>query len=209
MDSHVNGVEYKKLEDDWAAELDKSSTVDVKIQCRYSGDSSRPTDFIVKYKITDKDGFERNETKRIHNQEGGKQMSDIRENKQELNSIMQKIGNAILPVLDENWEKVVVGHFVEENGVTHLQFFVLNTDADDYYDLVKLSWDIDRYDDRIVDLEDLCKELRILCEEVNDFWTSFTYVLEGDGSYNADYEYDAIDNYDSRFIMDWQSKYLD
>ena len=136
-------------------------------------------------------------------------MSDIRENKQKLNSIMQKIGNTILPVLDENWEKVVVGYFVEENGVTHLQFFVLNTDADDYSDLVKLSWDIDRYDDAIVELEDVCKELRILCGEVNDSWTSFTYVLGGDGSYNADYEYDAIDNYDSRFIMDWQSKYLD
>lgn len=136
-------------------------------------------------------------------------MSDIRENKQELNSIMQKIGNTILPVLDENWEKVVVGYFVEDNGVTHLQFFVLNTDADDYSDLVKLSWDTDLYDDAIVDLEDLCKELRILCEGANDSWTSFTYVLEGDGSYNADYEYDAIDNYDSRFIMDWQSKYLD
>lgn len=136
-------------------------------------------------------------------------MTDIRENKQELNSIMQKIGNTILPVLDENWEKVVVGYFVEDNGVTHLQFFVLNTDADDYSDLVKLSWDTDLYDDAIVDLEDLCKELRILCEESSDSWTSFTYVLEGDGSYNADYEYDAIDNYDSRFIMDWQSKYLD
>lgn len=136
-------------------------------------------------------------------------MSDIRENKQELNNIMQKIGNTILPVLDENWEKVVVGYFVEENGVTHLQFFMLNTDADDYSDLVKLSWNIERYDDAIIDLEDLCKELRILCGKVNDSWTSFTYVLEGDGSYNADYEYDAIDNYDSRFIMDWQSKYLD
>lgn len=74
MDSHVNGVEYKKLEDDWAAELNKGSTVDVKIQCRYFGDSTRPTDFIVKYKITDNDEFTRNETKRIriHNQEGGK-----------------------------------------------------------------------------------------------------------------------------------------
>ncbi len=72
MNSLVNGIEYKELENDWAAELDKGSTVDVKIQCRYSGDSTRPTDFIVKYKIIDKDGFERNETKRIHNQEGGK-----------------------------------------------------------------------------------------------------------------------------------------
>lgn len=136
-------------------------------------------------------------------------MPDIRENKQELNCIMQKIGNTILHVLDENWEKAVVGYFIEGTGVTHLQFFVLNTDADDYSDLVKSSWDTDRYDDAIVDLEDLCKELRTLCEKVNDSWTSFTYVLEGDGSYNADYGYDAIDNYDSRFIMDWQSKYLD
>lgn len=136
-------------------------------------------------------------------------MSDIRENKQDLNCMMQKIGNTILPVLDENWEKAVLGYFVEDNGVTHLQFFVLNTDADDYSDLVKLSWDTEQYDDAIVDLEGLCKELRILCEEVNDSWTSLTYVLERDGSYNADYEYDVIENYDSRFIMDWQSKYLD
>jgi len=136
-------------------------------------------------------------------------MSDIRENKQKLNCLMQKIGNTILPVLDENWEKVVVGYFIEDSGVTHLQFFVLNTDEDDYSDLVKLSWDTDRYDDAIVDLEDLCKELHSLCEEVKDSWTSLSYVLEGDGSYNADYGYDAIENYDSRFIMDWQSKYLD
>lgn len=68
MDSHVNGGEYKEIENDWAAELEKGSNVDVKIQCRYSGESLRPTEFIIKYKITDKDGFTRNETKKIHNQ---------------------------------------------------------------------------------------------------------------------------------------------
>lgn len=136
-------------------------------------------------------------------------MSDIRENKQKLNYLMQKIGNTILPVLDESWEKVVVGYFIEDSGVTHLQLFVLNTDEDDYSDLIKLSWDIDRYDSAIIDLEDLCEELHTLCEEVKDSWTSLSYVLEGDGSYNADYGYEAIENYDSRFIMDLQSKYLD
>lgn len=93
-------------------------------------------------------------------------MSDIRENKQKLNYLMQKIGNTILPVLDESWEKVVVGYFIEDSGVTHLQLFVLNTDEDDYSDLIKLSWDIDRYDSAIIDLEDLCEELHTLCEEV-------------------------------------------
>ena len=136
-------------------------------------------------------------------------MSDIRENKQELNCLMQKIGNKILSEMNENWVKVVIGYFVEESDVSHLQLFALNTDADDYSDLVKLSWNIDRYDDVIVDIEDLCEELRTLCKRVNDSWTSFSYVLNRDGSYNADFGYAAINNYDSRFIMNWQSKYLD
>lgn len=136
-------------------------------------------------------------------------MSDIRENKQELNRLIQKIGNTILPVLDKNWKKVVVGYFIEASGVIHLQLFVLNTGDDDYSDLVKRSWDNDQYDDVIIDLEDLCKELNSLCAGVNDSWTSISYVLESDGAYNVDYGYDTIENYDSRFIMDWQSKYLD
>ena len=39
-------------------------------------------------------------------------MSDIRENKQALNNLMQKIGNAVLPVLENVWEKVVIGYFI-------------------------------------------------------------------------------------------------
>lgn len=136
-------------------------------------------------------------------------MADIRENKQELNRFMQKIGNVILSVLDRSWEKVVVGYFIETSEVTHLQFFVLNRGADDYSDLIKLSWDDDRYDDAIIDIEDLCKELHSFCEASKDSWTSISYVLESDGAYNADYGYEAIDNYDSRFIMNWQSRYLD
>ena len=131
------------------------------------------------------------------------------EHKQELNQLMQKIGNAILPVLDRNWEKVVIGYFMETSRVTHLQLFVLNDDRDDYTDLVKLSWDDDRYDDAIIKIEDLFKQLHGLFEEAKDSWTSVSYVLESDGSYNADYGHEAIDCYDSSFIMDWQSRYLE
>ena len=49
-----------------------------------------------------------------------------------------------------------------------------------------------------------------LCEEVKDSpGHRLAMSLRENGSYNADYGYDAIENYDSRFIMDWQSKYLD
>ena len=86
---------------------------------------------------------------------------------------------------------------------------MLNSGANDYSDLVKQSWDNEQYDDAIIDIEDLCKELHKLCEAVNDSWTSISYILESNGFYNADYGYEIIENYDSCFIMDWQSEYLD
>lgn len=71
MDYDVNHNEYKALEDDWAEELEKDSIVDVKIRCKYEEESTRPTAFIVKYKVTDQDGFTRSETKIINNTKSG------------------------------------------------------------------------------------------------------------------------------------------
>lgn len=73
MDSHVNRIEYKGIEDEWAKELEKGNIVDVKIRCKYEEDSMRPTAFIVKSKVTEQNGFERNETHILNNskQEGG------------------------------------------------------------------------------------------------------------------------------------------
>lgn len=71
MDYHVNRYEYKNLEDEWADELKKGNQVDVKIRCKYEEESARPTDFVVKYKVTEQDGFVRNETRVIHNPNSG------------------------------------------------------------------------------------------------------------------------------------------
>lgn len=67
MDWRVNRVEYKELEDDWAQELEKGNRVDVKVRCKYEEDSARPSALIIKYKVTDQDGFTRSETKTISN----------------------------------------------------------------------------------------------------------------------------------------------
>lgn len=67
MDGHVNRVEYKELEDDCAQELEKGYRVDVKVRCKYEEDSARPSAFIVKYKVTDQDGFTRSEARIISN----------------------------------------------------------------------------------------------------------------------------------------------
>lgn len=47
----VNLSDYKKLENDWAAALSRRERVEINIEIKYSGTTSRPSEFIVKYKI--------------------------------------------------------------------------------------------------------------------------------------------------------------
>ena len=69
MHHNLNHGSYEKLESEWATELERNNQVDVKIRCRYGGDSTRPTEFIIKYQVTEPNGFTRVETRRLVNGE--------------------------------------------------------------------------------------------------------------------------------------------
>lgn len=71
MDSRLNRIEYKEIEDDWAENLEKGYVVDVKIKCVYSGGSARPDSFIVTYQISDGEGVFAREKKILHNGKNG------------------------------------------------------------------------------------------------------------------------------------------
>lgn len=53
MDSTLNRGDWKAIENSWARALseDPPKTVEVKISPKYSGDSTRPVSFDVKYRI--------------------------------------------------------------------------------------------------------------------------------------------------------------
>ena len=136
-------------------------------------------------------------------------MNDVRENKQELQTIIQALGNAAASILPKNWERVVIGYFIAgESNVSHLQFHTITTSSDDYIDLMDESWDSDELDDAIIEVQRNCKKIRTICSAANDSWTAMTFIMMADGTFNIDYVYDVIEDYDSSFILNWQSQYL-
>ena len=68
MDAHLNKSEYKQLENTWNNALERGASVDVNIRCRYPADSQRPSEFIIRYTITEKDGSEINQVRRFKNE---------------------------------------------------------------------------------------------------------------------------------------------
>lgn len=136
-------------------------------------------------------------------------MNDVRENKQELQTIIQALGNAAASALPKNWERVVIGYFIAgESNVSHLQFHTITTSSDDYIDLMDESWDSDELDDAVIEVQRNCKKIRTICSAANDSWTAMTFVMMADGTFNIDYVYDVIEDYDSSFVLNWQSQYL-
>ena len=136
-------------------------------------------------------------------------MSDVRENKQNLQTAIQSLGNAIARILPGDWERVVVGYFiVGKNNVHHIQFHVITMSSDDYSDLMAISWNSDEFDDGIIEVQQLCETLRRICSVANDNWSAMTFSMIPDGTFNVDYDYDVIKKYDSAFILNWQSQHL-
>ncbi len=136
-------------------------------------------------------------------------MNDVRENKQELQAVIQTLGNVAASILPKDWERVVVGYFITgESNISHLQFHVITTSSDDYVDLLNESWDSDEFDDAIIEIQQCCKKIRSICSAAKDSWTAMTFGMMADSTFNIDYAYDEIRDYDASFILKWQSQYL-
>lgn len=73
MDAHLNRVEYKNLEDEWACLLKKGFMVEVRVDCKYEDERNRPLEFIINYKVTEIDG------RSIHNSIKFRNGRDMRE----------------------------------------------------------------------------------------------------------------------------------
>lgn len=133
----------------------------------------------------------------------------MHENKEELQRIIGDIGNEAVSMLGDQWLKVVIGYFIDCNSISHCQIFCLFYGEEDYTDLLECAWDNSDYIEGISAIREDCGRLYALCEAAGDKWYTMSFTLKADYSYNIDYSYDNIVNYDSRFILNWQSEYLD
>jgi hypothetical protein len=137
-------------------------------------------------------------------------MTAIRENEKELEKYFQEIGSAAAAVLPKDWVRTVIGYFVEEESeVAYQQFFFLSESSDDYVDVLKEAWNNNDYAETAADIKMICKKIRSTCIKAHDKWSSMTMSIERNGSFNTDFSYEPISNFNNAFALDWQSEYLD
>lgn len=135
--------------------------------------------------------------------------NSVKENKQELERLIQKIAVQAAELFPQDWYCAALGYFLAgEEYNEHQQISVLCESSQDYVDIMKDAWDDFDTQDVILDIRELFVQMREICKSVGDNWVEATLVLKRSGAFEMNYVYEPITEYDNFFIEDWKSTYL-
>ena len=135
----------------------------------------------------------------------------IRENKEEIGTCIQKIGQTALKAAPKDWEKIVLSFFDFNSERSEVvTFYVYRTSEREYVDWGAAAYEMedDELDNLLCDLREYFVTLHGICSKAHDDWRMAVMSIDKDGSFNMKYSYDPIPQYDRRFVQKWEAEYL-
>lgn len=125
------------------------------------------------------------------------------ENKDNEESIYEKIKDVVSAILPENWEKLCLYSYVRDDNY---EFFFYVKVGERYYQYIELE---DEFDIALEEIRKVFDELYkiLLPDFMEKAWNILTYVLSNDGTFNVEYDYDEIEDRIEYRKM-WKEKYL-
>lgn len=132
--------------------------------------------------------------------------------KTELDGLYQQITDAIVAMIPENWNRVLLYAQVgEESAMVYFYYYPDGKDTPQYSLDIAGKWDVDPawYDALEKKLYDLFINLRRRFIELgHEPWTNLTLTLESDGRIGVDYDYadkESSDSYEDLIIWRYQN----
>ena len=133
-------------------------------------------------------------------------MDNQEELKQEMARIYHQIAGQLLPELPEGWTKLCLGFFMDENKNDTMQIFVAKDDKE-WHDFMEDVFASDDIMKGVFDCKDSCLELWDICEQHDSKWSSFTFVVDPEGKFNAYYNYEDLSQFNLDIKKQWLEKY--
>ncbi|OMI28476.1 cytoplasmic protein [Bacillus haynesii] len=130
-----------------------------------------------------------------------------------LNTIYQEIAETVVETIPEEWSKVLIyGEILEDVQKGFFYYYPEGNDSPVYCHNIPEFFSIEKEDYRnlwrqlINNLEKLWYEFKNSDQKT---WTSLTMIIQSDGEFNIDYDYEDLsdaDDYERRIV--WEHKYL-
>lgn len=136
-------------------------------------------------------------------------MAYIKENRNALAQLYNRIGNCLAAELTEGWTHVCLGFFVDKSGHEDMLIFVSDDDGNAWQDFMDNVFAADDIMVGIFDCKECCQELYDLCAKAGDKWASFTLMMDAEGHFKAEFNYDSFDKLTPVIKAMWMGEYLE
>lgn len=136
-------------------------------------------------------------------------MAYVKENKNALAQLYNRIGNCLAAELPEGWTHVCLGFFVDKSAHEEMLIFVSDDDGNAWHDFMDDVFAADDIMVGIFDCKEFCQELYELCAKAGDKWASFTLMMDAEGHFKAEFSYDSFDKLTPVIKAMWMGEYLE
>ncbi|MCY8467309.1 immunity protein YezG family protein [Bacillus atrophaeus] len=130
-----------------------------------------------------------------------------------LNTLYQKIAETVVETIPEEWSKVFIyGEILEDVQKGFFYYYPEGNESPVYCHDIPEIFEIEKEDYRnlwrqlIDNLKELWNEFK---ESDQETWTSLTMMIQSDGAFNINYDYEDLsdaDDYERRIV--WEHKHL-
>ena len=118
----------------------------------------------------------------------------------------ENLFRTIFPTLPDGWRKVVIhAAFIDESCT--LKYYIKQSNGT-YCDCFSIDFDQIKILEIIASLHHTISSVRNSLNKKSK-WNAITVVIQADGTFNADFDYDEVNWNSAKSIRQWTHKYLD
>ena len=135
--------------------------------------------------------------------------ANLFEYQEKMKKLINTLGSEIVCAMPDEWKTVIAAYFVAGNfDSEHVKLCVNTAQQETYRDLTEESWLTDEYDDLILEIQELFRQLRKISIDMGDIWYGATLTLRSNNSFSIDFKYEPIEEFNSDFLTVWENAYL-
>ena len=135
-------------------------------------------------------------------------MPYIKENKQEMSRLYTQAANQLIGELPRGWTNFVLGFFVDNQDSDTLLIYVSSDEGAQWRDFMDDVFEADEIMVGVFDCRDTLRELRELCARSGDKWSCVTLSVNKLGAFEAEFDYEPLEELTSMRKKMWVGKYL-
>lgn len=128
--------------------------------------------------------------------------------RQEMSRLYTQAANQLASELPRGWSHICLGFFVDENENETMLVYYSMDDGKSWQDFMEYVMEADEIVKGAFDCKETCQKLWRLCKVNGSKWSIFTLLVNAQGGFEVNYDYDRLEKFTIAVKKMWRGQYL-